>query len=84
MVNGKRQEIPLKLLPLSQPGMFALTQQWPKEGRWVIELHAKESLNGEPAYTHALVPAGPQGVDRLNAKVNMKQFGPADVDAMLK
>jgi hypothetical protein len=84
VVDGKRQEIPLKVMPLSEPGMFAVTQQWPKEGRWVIELQAKESINGQPAYTHALVPAGPQGVDRLSAKTNMKQFGPADIDAMLK
>lgn len=84
VVNGKRQEIPLKVIPLAEPGMFALTQQWPKEGRWVIELQAKEKVNGAPAYTYALVPAGPQGIDRLAAKTNVKQFGPADIDAMLK
>ena len=84
VVDGKRQQIPLKVIALSEPGMFAITQQWPKEGRWVIELQAKESINGQPAYTHALVPAGPHGVDRVNAKSNMKQFGPGDVEAMLK
>src|SRR5262245_58292397 len=42
MVSGQRQEIPLKVAPLSEPGMFALTQQWPKEGRWVIEVQGEE------------------------------------------
>src|SRR6185436_15147933 len=49
MVSGKRQEIPLKLAPLSEPGMFALPQQWPKEGRWVIEVRGEEKLDGKPA-----------------------------------
>ncbi|MBZ5725044.1 MAG: hypothetical protein LAP87_08610 [Acidobacteriia bacterium] len=80
MVNGQRREIPLKVEALSEPGMFALAQQWPKEGRWVIELVAK---NGEQ-FTNTLVIASPQGVDRLHAKGDMRKFADADVDAMLK
>src|SRR4051812_14124235 len=38
VVNGKRQSIPLQLTKLSQPGTYALAQQWPKEGKWVIAL----------------------------------------------
>src|SRR5262245_2573742 len=37
-VDGKRQEIELKVTPLSEPGMWAVAQQWPKEGRWVLEI----------------------------------------------
>ena len=37
MVNGKRESIPLQVTKLSEIGMFALSQQWPKDGKWVIE-----------------------------------------------
>ena len=79
MVNGRRQSIPLTLAKLPGAGMFALSQQWPKEGRWVIELTGR---NGEQ-FTNALVAAGPDGVDRLHAKLDMKPFGERDVAAML-
>ena len=79
-VNGHRQSIPLTLTKLSGVGMFALSQQWPKDGKWVIELVGK---NGEQ-FTNSLVVAGPNGVDRLHAKADMKQFTEHDVDAMLQ
>jgi len=80
MVNGHRQSIPLTVTKLSEVGMFAIPQQWPKEGKWVIELVAR---NGEQ-FTNSLVAAGPDGVDRLHAKANMKQFSDSDVEAMLQ
>ncbi|MBZ5618672.1 MAG: hypothetical protein LAQ69_08120 [Acidobacteriia bacterium] len=80
MVNGQRQSIPLTVTKLSEVGMFAISQQWPKEGKWVIELVAK---NGEQ-FTNSLVAAGPNGVDRLHAKANMKPFTASDVEAMLQ
>ena len=80
MVDGQRRTIPLKLEALAEPGTFALSQQWPKEGEWVIELIAR---NGQQ-FTNTLVSAGPRGVDRLHAKADMRAFTVADVDAMLK
>jgi hypothetical protein len=80
VINGKRQSIPLKLTKLSAPGTYALSQQWPKEGKWVIELSAKDS----DRMTYTLVPAGPDGVDRLHAKMSpMKAFSKSDVEALL-
>jgi hypothetical protein len=80
MVNGKRQTIPLRVTKLSEIGMFALSQQWPKDGKWVIELVAR---NGEQ-FTNTLVSAGPGGIDRLHAKWDMKAFPPAALEAMLQ
>src|SRR5467141_278979 len=37
LVNGERRSIPLQLTKLSGPGMYAVSQQWPKEGKWVIQ-----------------------------------------------
>ena len=80
ILDGKRQTIPLKLTRLSEPGMFALSQQWPKEGRWVIELTGR---NG-PQFTNTLVPAGPAGVDRYHARFGIQPFGDRDVADMLQ
>lgn len=80
LVNGERREIALRLVPLSMPGMFALSQQWPKEGRWVIRLSA---TSGEQ-FTNTLVAAGPEGIDRLHDKAGSAEFTAADVDTMLR
>lgn len=80
MVDGQRRTIPLKLDKLSEPGAYALSQQWPKEGKWVIELVGRN----DEQFTNTLLAAGPQGVDRLHAKADIKQFKPGDVEAMLK
>lgn len=80
MVNGQRRTIPLELQPLGEPGAYALSQQWPKEGKWVIQLVGKK----DDLLTYAMVGAGPGGVDRLHAKVDAKAFAASDVDAMLK
>ncbi len=81
VVNGKRQEIPLKVTALSEPGMFALTQQWPVEGKWVIDVTGHD-IDGR--FTYALIKAGPQGIDRYHAKSDMKKFPPSAIEAMLK
>jgi hypothetical protein len=79
MVNGERRTIPLKVEKLSETGAFALTQQWPREGKWVIEIVGKNP--GQ--FTNTLVTAGPGGIDRLHAKLAMKPFTPAEVESML-
>lgn len=79
-VNGERRNIPLELKPLGEPGAYALPQQWPKEGKWVIQVTGKNS----DQFTNTLFAAGPAGVDRLHSKADIKAFTPADVEAMLK
>ena len=80
VVNGERRTIPLELKALGEPGTWALAQQWPQEGKWVIQLVGR---NGEQ-FTNTLIGAGPGGIDRLHARAEMKAFAPSDVDAMLK
>src|ERR1044071_5415457 len=58
VVDGKRQTIPLQLTRLSAPGTYALTQQWPKQGKWVLALSAKDA---DQRSTYTLVSAGPEG-----------------------
>ena len=77
-VNGERRTIPLELKPLGEPGFYALTQQWPKEGKWVIQFQA----HADDLVTSTLVAAGPK-VDYLHPRSEMKAFAAADVEAML-
>jgi hypothetical protein len=80
VVDGKKQTLPLKLTKLSAPGSYALTQQWPKQGKWVIAINAKD-IDKRDTYT--LVNAGPEGVDRLHAKSQMKVLSQSDIESML-
>ena len=80
MVNGQRKSIPVEVTKLSHPGMFAIAQQWPKEGKWVIQLEGRS----EGRVTSTLVTAGPDGVDRLHAKSEMRAFAPKEVESLLQ
>ena len=80
VVNGERRTIPLELKPLGEPGAYSLSQQWPKEGKWVIQLVGRN----DEQFTNTLIGAGPGGIDRLHAKADMRAFAASDVDAMLK
>ena len=84
MVNGQRKVIPVTVTKIggdAAMGMFAITQQWPKEGKWVIDIEARSVID---QFTNVLVAAGPNGIDRDHAKWNLKQYTPKDVDAMLQ
>ena len=80
VVNGQRKSIPVEVTKLSEPGMFAITQQWPKEGKWVIQMEARS----EGRVTSTLLTAGPQGVDRLHAKSEMRPFAASEVESLLQ
>jgi hypothetical protein len=80
LVNGERRTIPLRVEKLSGAGMFAIAQQWPKEGRWVIQMVGRN----DEQFTNVIVTAGPEGVDRTHAKYQQAhEFTASDVDAML-
>ena len=78
-VNGERRTFPLHVTRLAGAGSYALTQQWPREGKWVIEIAARNPTQ----FTNTLVTAGPGGIDRVHARYSMKAFTPAEVEAML-
>jgi hypothetical protein len=60
-------------------GLYAITQQWPSEGRWVLHISATDGVRT----ASVLVPAGPNGVERLSAKFFTRQASPGEIDAML-
>jgi len=40
IVNGMRKSIPLKVIPLSTAGTFAVTREWPEQGTWAVKMIA--------------------------------------------
>src|SRR5439155_14076645 len=38
MVNGSRRSVPLRLVTLPTPGVYAVNREWPTEGVWVVNL----------------------------------------------
>lgn len=79
IVEGHRQTIPLRLITLSEPGAYAVTQQWPDKGRWVLQFVAKDGAR----ITSTLVAAGPKSVDRYGAKMAMRAPAEEDIAALL-
>lgn len=77
--NGVRQSVPLKILPLKEAGSYAVTQQWPAQGDWVLEIVARD----RERVTSALVRAGSTGIDRLHAKLAMSEPSSEQLNAML-
>jgi hypothetical protein len=61
VINGKRESIRLKLIPLSGESTYGLTRQWPSEGKWVITLvQANPRFNSRPS---AIVKVAGDAVD---------------------
>lgn len=80
VLNGRRQSIPLKLVPLDTPGVFAVTRVW-EGGRWVLALAGTCAERNAVAAT--IVPLGPAGFIRDSVKILTRAATPADIDAAL-
>lgn len=65
IVDGKRQSIPLRVISLSSPGLFAVQQQWPDEGNWVVKMYGR----------HPAFPEGTGAIVRVHgAKFEWKNM----------
>ena len=40
VMDGARRSIPLKIVPLSAAGTYAVTREWPAEGTWAVKMVA--------------------------------------------
>lgn len=67
VVNGIRKSIPLKVIPLSTAGTFAVTREWPEQGTWAIQLVATNPEYRDYA-TSVLVPIRSDSVQLAAAK----------------
>jgi hypothetical protein len=78
-VKGERKTIPLQPAKMSGAGKWAITQQWPSEGRWVLQFTAK----ADAMLTTALVPADENGVQRTKVKLVHGKATADDIAALL-
>jgi hypothetical protein len=79
-VNGVRQSVPLKLVETSRPGVYAVNQNWPGEGEWVVALKGKCA----DANAGAIVPIGPNGFVRESSKFLSRPATGAEIETSLK
>jgi len=56
LVKGARRSVVLKVMPMSKPGVYAVYQNWPNEGDWIVNL--KGTCASENA--GASCPSGPR------------------------
>ncbi len=78
---GGRRSVPLKLLALRTPGVYAVQRQWP-EGRWVLHLQGTCSSPGARAST--IVPVTASGFIREKTQVLRAPATAAQVTAALE
>jgi hypothetical protein len=83
LADGRRQSIPLQIVRLSQPGAFAVSRQWPREGAWTVKMIATNPDYRDYA-TAIVIPIGKDGAARAAAKVFYHAPSAAEVDSVLK
>jgi hypothetical protein len=83
IVNGKRQTIPLKVIRLSEPGAFAVAQEWPREGTWTVKMIATNPDYKDYA-TSIVVPVGRNAASPASAKVFYHAATADEVGSVLK
>jgi hypothetical protein len=80
LVKGARRSVPLKLMMASKPGVYAVIQNWPAEGDWVVVL--KGACAG--ANAGAIVPVGARGFVRESSKFFPRAASDSEIEAALK
>jgi len=79
LVKGARRSMPLNVVPMSKPGVYAVYQSWPAEGDWVVTLKGTCAT----ATAGAIVPIGPKGLLRESSKFLTRPATSTEVDAAL-
>jgi hypothetical protein len=64
MINGQRQSVGVRLIETRTPGVYAVQQQWPAEGHWV--LHLAGECGSPTAAASTIVPM--RGASFIRAK----------------
>lgn len=64
MVNGRKQTTPLKLIPMKEPGSYAVMRTWPADVPVTLEFVGHQ----EGAATSMLVQARGESIEKASAK----------------
>ena len=79
-MKGARKSVPLRVAPMSKPGVYAVYQTWPGDGDWVVNLKGTCAS----ATAGAIIPIGPKGFIRESAKFFARPATEAEIEASLK
>ena len=80
LVKGTRRSVNLNVKATSNPGVYAIYQNWPSEGSWVVNLKGTCAA----ARAGAIIPLGPRGFIREASKFLSRSATDAEIDAALK
>jgi hypothetical protein len=80
LVKGERRSMALKITSMSKPGVYAVYQNWPPGGEWVVNLRG--TCAGADA--GAIVPIGPNGFIRESSKFYPRAATDAEIETALK
>jgi hypothetical protein len=80
LVKGERRSVALKVVAMTKPGVYAVYQNWPAEGEWVVNLKGTCA----DASAGAIVPIGPKGFVRESSKFFPRPATSAEIEATLK
>ena len=80
LVKGARRSVVLKLASGTKPGVYAVYENWPAEGDWVVNLKGVCAN----ASAGAVVPIGPKGFIRESSKFFPRPATDAEVETALK
>jgi hypothetical protein len=82
MVNGTRQSVTLRLIPIvTAPGVFVVQQQWPAQGQWV--LHLAGACPSSKAEASTIVPMRKTAFIREKTQVLREPATRQQIDAAL-
>ncbi len=80
LVKGARKSVSLRVVTSAKPGIYAVFQDWPSEGQWVVNLKGTCAS----ATAGAVVPIGPKGFIRDSSKFFPRLATDAEVETSLK
>ena len=81
IVDGRRESVPLRLVALETPGVYAVPRVW-ERGRWVLKLSG--NCAERKTVAAAIVPLGTNGFVRDGIQYLTRSATPADVEAALR
>lgn len=80
IVKTERRSVALKVVTGTKPGVYAVSQSWPSEGLWVVNL---KGTCGDLS-AGAIVPFGPKGFIRDSAKFFPHPATGGEIEASLE
>jgi hypothetical protein len=80
MVEGVRRSVAVRVMTTNKPGVFAVTQTWPSEGKWLVNLKGVCGAHS----AGAVVPMNAKGFIRESAKFFPRPASASEIEASLK